>query len=108
MAIIACPFCRQQISDKSKVCTHCDKDLNGDQQAALSAQRQSKYGIMQSIQMQQLIAILLFVAGFSLWYWQEKFDDQWYNQLGMGMIAIGFVWYLVNRIRIIMLKRASL
>ncbi|NRA61921.1 MAG: zinc ribbon domain-containing protein [Psychrobium sp.] len=108
MAIITCPFCRQQISDKSKVCSHCDKDLNGDQQAALSAQRQSKYGKIQSINIQQMFAMLLFVGGFSLWYWQDKFDDQWYNQLGMAMIASGFVWYFVNRIRIVMLNRSSL
>ena len=106
MAIISCPFCRQQISDKSKICKLCHSDLGSDNEAVLSARRETRYKVVQSIQLQQLLAILLVCGGFIQWNWQDKFDLQWYNKVGIGMLAIGLVWYMGNRVRVLLIKRA--
>ncbi len=106
MAIVSCPQCNKQISDKAATCSHCDVELNKQTAESIaSAGRVKRIEQAQSIQTQTFIALILFVGGFSLWYWQDTLDDQWYNTLGQGMIAVGFIWYLVNRIRLMVLKR---
>lgn len=106
MAIISCPQCNEQISDKAKVCVHCDVEITEQTAESLASKnRVKRIEAMQSIQTQTFIALLLFVGGFSLWYWKDTFDDQWYNKLGQGMIAVGFIWYLVNRVRLMIIKR---
>jgi len=106
MAIISCPQCQQQISDKATRCEHCDGEVKGhDAEVMESMTRVNRIKMAQSIQNQTFVALLLFVGGFTLWYWRNTFDDQWYNILGQGMIAVGFIWYLVNRVRLIVNKR---
>jgi len=106
MAIISCPSCQKQISDKATVCNHCDSDLGAqDSDVIASHNRVKRIKIAQSIQNQTFVALLLFVGGFSLWYWEDTIDDQWYNILGQSMIAVGFIWYLFNRVRLILNKR---
>lgn len=106
MAIISCPSCRKQISDKAAICNHCDCELSKQSSESIASQsRVKRIERAQSIQTQTFIALLLFVGGFSLWYWKDTFDDQWYNTLGQGMIGVGFIWYLVNRVRLILNKR---
>jgi len=106
MAIISCPHCQQQISDKAVLCQHCDADIAGRTTEVMASQnRVKRIERAQSLQVQTFIALMLFVGGFTLWFWQDTFDEQWYNYLGQGMIAVGFLWYLANRVRLILNKR---
>lgn len=106
MAIISCPSCNQQISDKSVCCSHCDIDIaNMSSESLQSQQRVKKIKQNQSIQVQTFLALLLFVGGFTVWYWEEPSAQSWLTMLGEGMIAVGFVWYIINRARLIMLNR---
>ena len=107
MAIISCPHCHKQISDKSKNCSHCDVDIaKMTDEALASKQRIAKIDKSQSIQMQTFVALLLFVGGFTLWYWEVQPSESWTSYAGQAMIAVGFIWYMINRVRLILLKRA--
>jgi len=116
MAIINCPSCHEQISDKAKVCSHCrySKDqsnspeigtkdsVKGVSQSSLKIQR---IKTIQSLQSQTMLALLLSIAGFVFYYWDgidDKLLQQW---VGMGTIIIGMVWYFVNRVRMNFLTR---
>ena len=58
-----------------------------------------------NIQTQSMIAMLLFVAGFGFMYWGGTQPGELQHNLAIGLAIIGFVWYIVNRVRLIMLKR---
>jgi len=106
MAIISCPQCQKNISDKATRCEYCDVSLaNQDAESAAIQGRINRIKVAQSLQTQTFIALMLFVGGFSLWYWENAFDEQWYNKLGQGMIAVGFIWYIINRLRTMLNKR---
>lgn len=108
MAIISCPSCRKQISDKSKHCSHCDTEIGEMTSEAIASKRRvTKLKKSQSIQVQTFLALILFVGGFSIWYWESQPSDSWISFAGQGMIAVGFVWYMVNRVRLILLKKRA-
>ncbi len=106
MAIINCPSCNEQTSDKAKECPKCqsstDSTLATSTQSSLKVQRIKS---IQSIQAQTMLALLLSIAGFVFYYW-DGIEDQYMQQwVGMGTIIAGLVWYLINRIRISYLHR---
>ncbi|MDP2561534.1 hypothetical protein [Psychrobium sp. 1_MG-2023] len=107
MAIISCPSCQKQISDKASMCMHCDATIGPISKESMeSSARVHKIKQAQGIQIQTFLALILFLAGFTIWYWDDKPDEYWFNIIGQGMIAVGFFWYLLNRVRLILLKRS--
>jgi hypothetical protein len=108
MALIDCPSCGKKISDKAQSCQHCDFTL-GTPDAEDIARKQSlkKYLKTQNIQTQAMIAMLIFVAGFGFMYWGGAVPGELQHNIAIGMIIIGFVWYIVNRVRLILLKRSD-
>ncbi|MBU2882195.1 hypothetical protein KO525_05730 [Psychrosphaera sp. B3R10] len=105
MAIIKCPQCANNISDKHKACPHCELDmteLTEEKLHSLNKIRSLKSN--QTLMTHQIIAMLLFLAGCFSYY---KLDDPESPQFvaAQASIVIGFVWYIVNRIRIILAKR---
>lgn len=106
MAIINCPSCNEQISDKAKECPSCksstDPSLVTKSQSSIKVQR---IKAIQSIQAQTMLALLLSIAGFVFYYWDGFDDKQMQQWIGMGTIIAGLVWYLINRIRISFLHR---
>lgn len=109
MAIMKCPNCKKSISDKSKVCPHCDTVL-GDLAPEDLARKQAlaKFQTLQKIQTQSIIAILIFLLGCYLIFGGDFEDSEqgllMYN-LSVAVAVIGFIWYCVNRVRIIFVKR---
>lgn len=107
MAIISCPFCGHRISDKSASCSKCNKDLSDltpEKMAAL--ERDKRLNQAQSLLNQSLLALVLFLAGLGVWYWWQSEDG--YNQyLAALLAAVGFCWYVITRIRIMMFKRKN-
>lgn len=106
MAITACPSCSKPISDKAKSCSHCGFNIGS--ASAEDIERKAKlshYKVMQKLQNQSMLAILLFIMGFGFIYWggSEPGDIQ-YN-LSIATAIIGFVWYAVNRVRLVLVKR---
>lgn len=108
MALIACPSCSKKISDKAQSCQHCGFSL-GEASAEDIARKQNlnKYLKTQKIQTQSMIAMLLFVTGFGFMYWGGALPGELQHTAAMVGAVIGFVWYIINRVRLIMIKRTD-
>ncbi len=108
MALIDCPSCNKKISDKAQQCQHCDFVL-GEASSEDIARKQNlnKFLKKQQVQTQSMIAMLLFVGGFGFMYWGGAAVDGVQYKMAMGVTIIGFVWYLVNRVRLVFLKRSD-
>lgn len=106
MALVDCPSCSKTISDKAKTCQHCGFAIGNasveDIQRKKSLQRFTK---IQSIQNQSMVAMLLFISGFGFMYWGGTRPGDLQHTLAIAASVIGFVWYIVNRVRMIYVKR---
>ncbi|RUO36473.1 zinc ribbon domain-containing protein [Aliidiomarina sanyensis] len=108
MAIISCPECGKKVSDKAATCEHCGFLLGAHDSESLARkgrlQRSQKLSKLVS---QQMLAILLFVAGIgaSFYEWGTTGIGPWMPYIGGGVATFSFVWYLVTRGRIYVLKR---
>lgn len=113
MAIINCPSCKQRISDKAKICSHCnfnlesgvsDEGLTEEQLASKAklARMKQRY----SLQMQAMSGIILFLLGVLLWYFVgERGLDTIGNYLQLALALAGGIWYLITRFRLIAFKK---
>ncbi|WP_289028522.1 hypothetical protein [uncultured Paraglaciecola sp.] len=108
MALIDCPSCGKRISDKAQSCQHCNFTL-GEATSEDIARKQNlnKYLKGQRIQTQSMVAMLLFVAGFGFMYWGGAIPGELQHTIAIGATIIGFVWYIVNRVRLVFLKRSD-
>lgn len=114
MAIINCPSCRQKISDKAKICNHCDFNLsegetiNGlSQEQFESKEKLARIKKRYSLQMQAIAGIILFLAGIVLWYFiGEKGLTEVSHFIELGTALFGGLWYLLTRVRLIMFKNS--
>ena len=107
MAIIKCPQCSNNISDKHKTCPHCELDMQDLTEEKLnSLNRVKSLQSNQTLMTHQFIAMILFLAGCFSYY---KLEDQNSPQFvaAQASIVVGFIWYIVNRVRIILAKRKS-
>ena len=105
MAIISCPQCAKKISDKQTVCPHCDldmTDLTEEKMHSLSKINNLKSN--QSIMTHQAIAMLMFLGGIFGWYNSDD-PEAPQHTAAIAVAVIGFVWYIVNRFRMIWQKR---
>ncbi|WP_158968219.1 hypothetical protein [Paraglaciecola sp. L3A3] len=108
MAVVDCPSCSKKISDKAKSCQHCDFNLgNASQEDIARKQNLNKYLKKQNVQTQSMVAMLLFVAGFGFMYWGGAAPDDLQYKLAVAVAILGFVWYIVNRVRLVFLKRSD-
>jgi len=105
MAIINCPQCAKSISDKHKECPHCNLDMTNMSEEKLQSLGKIKHlKNSQTLMTHQFVAMLLFLAGcFSYYTLEDKESPQFV--LAQASIVVGFLWYIVNRIRIIISKR---
>lgn len=106
MALTDCPSCGKKISDKSKTCPHCGfaiGDANADD--ILRKKSLAKFQKVQGIQNQSMLAMLMFIGGFGFMYWGNVRTGDTQHTVAMASTVIGFVWYLVNRVRLVMAKR---
>ena len=106
MALIDCPACGKKISDKAEVCQHCGfgvKDASADD--VLRKQQMQRFKKMASLQNQSMLAMLLFILGFGFMYWGDVRPGDTQHNIAIGTCIIGFVWYVVNRVRIVILKK---
>jgi hypothetical protein len=108
MALIDCPSCGKKMSDKAQSCQHCGFGLGtADSEDIARKQSLNKYLKTQKVQTQSMIAMLLFVAGFGFMYWGNAEPGGMQHNLAIGASILGFVWYIVNRVRLILLKRSD-
>lgn len=108
MALTDCPACNKKISDKAKECQHCGFAFgNASSEDILRKKNLQKFQKVQGVQNQSMLAMLLFIAGFGFMYWGGVQPGDVQHTMAMGCSVIGFIWYIVNRVRLIFLKRAD-
>jgi hypothetical protein len=105
MAVINCPNCKKKISDKAKSCSHCEIDLTKvDADKIASMKKVDKINQSQTLMNHSFIAMLLFCGGFLFLYWQDAQQGTWQYFTSIGSAVIGFILYIVTRVRLVMLK----
>jgi predicted nucleic acid-binding Zn ribbon protein len=106
MAIIRCPKCAKSISDKHQHCPHCDSNVAElDSEQIQQIQREQRIQKRQMFINHSFLALILFLGGFFCLYFlqpQEK-TFQWYAYI--IAIGVGCIWYLINRIALVTLKK---
>lgn len=106
MALINCPNCSKQVSSKAALCSFCQyiiKDMSEEQR--LNIERMNKIETSQRIMTGSMFAMLLFCGGFGFMFWGEPSPHSWQYMISAGISSIGFIWYIINRVRLIFLKR---
>ncbi|MDN3651520.1 hypothetical protein QWY77_01815 [Thalassotalea ponticola] len=106
MALIDCPSCNKRISSKAPVCQHCHTVLDGtsDEQRK-SMQQMARIQKHQQLMTHSMLAMLLFCGGFGFMFWGDHQPHSWQYTLSAGTTVVGFVWYVVTRVRILWAKR---
>ncbi len=107
MAIINCPACNKKISDRATSCPHCGYSMQGSKEDISRKRSHNRYMKMQSINNQSMLAMLLFVIGFGYGYWEDVQPPDVEYYIAMTCSGIGFLWYLVNRVRMIIVKKSK-
>ncbi len=106
MAIINCPACNKKISDKAKTCNHCSVALqNIDQDKLKAIELEQRLKKKQSLMNQSFFAMLLFCGGFLFLFWQNAQPGSWQYITSITSTVLGFIMYLVTRVRLILIKR---
>jgi len=105
MAIIDCPNCRKKVSDKAKLCSHCQFDIqNTDPDKAVQLKKTSKIQKSQSLMNHSFIAMLLFCGGILTLFWRGEDRQSFEYIASVSATIIGFVLYIITRVRIFLLK----
>lgn len=108
MALVDCPSCNKKISDKSPSCPHCGFCVGEATSEDISRkQNLQKHLKSQKLQTQSMIAMLMFVTGFGFMYWGGAVPGDLQHNIAIGAAVIGFVWYIVNRVRLVLLKKSN-
>ncbi|WP_371189510.1 hypothetical protein [Thalassotalea maritima] len=106
MALINCPSCGQRISSKAAVCQGCNTvltDMSDEQRQSMS--QMAKIKKQEQLNTQSMLAMLLFCAGVGFMYWGQPQPESLQYIAAAGATGVGFIWYIVNRVRILMFKR---
>ena len=105
MAVINCPNCKKKISDKVKSCHHCQLDLTElDADKIASLKRVNAVKKSQQLMNHSFIAMLLFCGGFLFLYWQDAQPGTWQYVSAITSTILGFILYIVTRVRLILTK----
>ncbi len=105
MAIINCPSCKKKISNKTKECNHCGLSLQAlDSDKITSLNHVNRIHQAQRLMNYSFIAMLLFCGGFLFMFWDNVQQGTWQHNLAMTSAVIGFIMYIVIRIRLLLFK----
>ena len=114
MSLIKCPSCQKQMSDKAKVCTHCDSYLNPNEEdlKRMKVLNFRKYrDKMFRFKMLTFTAMAIAVLGLvpMLWTYAKAidygFNAQFANHWGIYLVMLGFILYVVVRVFMYLTKR---
>lgn len=107
MAIIACPQCNKKISDKYKECPHCSVGTDTDVESRDRMATNQRNRKISQISMQNMVAVIVFMAGFYIMYFKSPAEGSVQLLASQAAVGIGFIWYVVNRIRHFLIKSAA-
>ena len=106
MALIECPACSKRMSSKADACPHCDFKLAG----VSSEQREREWQQViqrkrERLMSQSMLALLIAIAAFTYFFMQQPEPGSWQLHLANGGMLVGLVWFVINRVRMLLLKR---
>ena len=104
MSVISCANCNKKISSKLKECPHCDVSLDADDDGEQSVVSSNINQQIRQLSNQNMIAIVLFMAGIYVMYNQSPGEDSLQMLLAQVAVGVAFIWYVVNRIRHFIIK----
>jgi hypothetical protein len=104
MALIACPACGKRISSQALQCQHCKANLEGNLES-LARINHIKHSAR--LMNHSFIAMTLFIGGVVLWFWGGEPAQGMRAYVAGSCFGLGFVGYLITRIRIVLHKRKS-
>lgn len=110
MAIINCPDCGKKVSDKAASCEHCGFMLSAHDAESLQRKMMMKKSEkLNALIGQQMAAILLFIAGIAATFydWSPEGWTRFMPIVAMIGAGAGFIWYVITRGRVYMLKQGS-
>jgi len=108
MAIIACPSCAKQISDKHQQCPHCQISTNNlDTEDKKRIASEIRFKKKQQIMNHSFVALIIFLSGFLVLFTRAPEQKSIELLVSQSAIAIGFMWYLINRIRLLFVKKTK-
>jgi hypothetical protein len=106
MAVINCPGCKKKISDKAKECNHCGLSLGElDSEKISNLNQVNRINQAQRLMNYSFVAMLLFCGGFLFMFWDNVEQGTWQHSLAMVSTVIGFILYIVIRIKLLFFKR---
>jgi hypothetical protein len=105
MAVINCPSCKKKISDKAKVCSHCNTSLSElDQEKLASLAKINRIKKTQRLMNYSFIAMFMFCGGFLFMFWDNVTPGTWQYNVAMGSTVIGFILYIIIRVMLLIVK----
>ena len=106
MAVINCPSCKKKISDKAKECSYCALSLEElDNEKLANLHHVNRIHQSQRLMNYSFIAMLLFCGGFLFMFWDNVEQGTWQHTLAMASTVIGFIMYIIIRIKLVLFKR---
>lgn len=106
MALINCPSCSTRISSKAAVCNQCSTVLGEmSEEQRINLKQITMIEKSSKLMNESMIAMLLFCGGFGFMFWGEPAPSSWQYTIAVGSSVLGFCWYIINRVRLILLKK---
>lgn len=99
MALIDCPECGKQISDKAQECNSCGCPIEAAKESGGSgANLTTIQGTSKRLKMHTLLASLTLIVGVVWLIGEPKIPGQ-FNPAPVFLIFGGFIWVIVSRVR---------
>lgn len=106
MALTQCPSCNKRISSKVKECPHCQFVLAGQSKEDIEREwlrlKQEKSDKLLS---RSMLALLIAIVGFTYLFLQQPMPNTWQYGVSVGGILVGLVWFVINRVQLVFLKK---
>jgi len=107
MAIIACPSCGKKISSKAPSCQFCQRPLGELSPAeADKIARDKRTQKNRSINNQAMLSVVIFLAGFMVFYFKEPENGSWQQTLNYLVMGVAAASYIMAKIRMVIFKRS--
>ncbi|NRD73864.1 zinc ribbon domain-containing protein [Shewanella sp. VB17] len=102
MALIECSTCNKRISSKASHCQYCGCHVSEDTElvSKISHIKRSNQLINHG-----LLSMSVFIAGVVVWCWGGESAQGLRAYIGSACFVVGFVGYLITRLRIVIHKR---
>ncbi|MEI6858950.1 MAG: zinc ribbon domain-containing protein [Shewanella sp.] len=102
MALIECPSCKKRISNKATQCSLCNANLAGDTDSMMTISHIKRSNQLMN---HSMLTMTLFIAGVVIWFWGGEPAQGMRSYIASVCFVLGFVGYMITRMRMILHKR---